>query len=243
MAKELIINEGWNQGDTANPYESGNLITNEYAVYNPTAPDRVTDPDWTVTSGSLFGREGYATNYPVSGVIDTTAPNALSTNGNNSKVFRMISSWTGSEETMQRIIITNWGTVSGDPSPNESGIKVFTRYVAEDNLYYVAVNRADNKAVIKKKVPGGPSNGGTYHVLGGYVDFPVTSVQRMFYIRTITNPDGSVTISLATLDGGVILVATDVNAGGTPPLLSGKFGIRSDYCKWRMDKYTVHKVV
>jgi hypothetical protein len=39
------------------------------------------------------------------------------------------------------------------------------RHVSELNLYAITVDRRDGEVVIKKKCPGGPSNGGTYYAL------------------------------------------------------------------------------
>src|SRR5689334_4781543 len=61
------------------------LITNEYATWNPTRADAVFNPTWEMTSGSIFSRSGTAW----SGAPDDVSPNALSTNGNDSAVFRM----------------------------------------------------------------------------------------------------------------------------------------------------------
>ena len=46
------------------------------------------------------------------------------------------------------------------------------RYVSEYNLYCFSINSADMTAVIKRKVPCGGSNDGTYIDLTNYVSFP-----------------------------------------------------------------------
>jgi hypothetical protein len=43
------------------------------------------------------------------------------------------------------------------------------RYQSETSLYYASINRRDGTSVIKKKVTGGPDNGGTYYDLTPYV--------------------------------------------------------------------------
>src|SRR5918992_4332556 len=59
------------------------LITNEYAYWNSSKP-AVRSKAWRVTSGSLFAKRGHAW----TGAPDDRRPNAASTNGTGSNVFR-----------------------------------------------------------------------------------------------------------------------------------------------------------
>jgi hypothetical protein len=61
------------------------LVTNEYAHWNPQAPASRIANDWDVTSGSLFVHNGVAW----SGAPDKATPDATSSNGSGSSVFRM----------------------------------------------------------------------------------------------------------------------------------------------------------
>src|SRR6266566_3712614 len=65
-------------------YTNG-LIVNEFTYWNPGDPAAHTSPVWELTSGSLFavGGAGWT------GVPDDVNPNANSSNGNDSAVFRL----------------------------------------------------------------------------------------------------------------------------------------------------------
>ena len=61
------------------------VVTNQYAFDNRNRPDAILSPDWEATSGSLFRRGGSAW----TGVPDDVAPDATSSTGNASAVFRL----------------------------------------------------------------------------------------------------------------------------------------------------------
>ncbi|MEK8172153.1 hypothetical protein NKH77_31475 [Streptomyces sp. M19] len=63
------------------------LVTNEYASRRPGAADARTDPDWLVTSGSLFAR--WACGW--TGVPDGDSPGPDSRRHTGSAVFRLVS--------------------------------------------------------------------------------------------------------------------------------------------------------
>ena len=52
------------------------------------------------------------------------------------------------------------------PAQQWDGVHLWLRYQSERQLYAVSVARRDGRVVIKKKCPGGASNGGTYYPLG-----------------------------------------------------------------------------
>ena len=118
------------------------------------------------------------------------------------------------------------------------GVHVLLRYQNEESLYYTSVNRRDGTVVIKKKVPGGPSNGGTYYTLATAIrSFAPGTVQGV-RATVVTNADGSVGIKLYR--GGVLAVqATDAGTGGPPITHAGAVGIRGDNDEFRFDDFTV----
>jgi hypothetical protein len=108
------------------------------------------------------------------------------------------------------------------------------------SLYYASINRRDGTAVIKKKVPGGPSNDGMYYTLASAAHVVPTSSWQA--VRTVvTNSGGSVTIRLFA-DGVLIVQATDSGTGGPPITQPGAVGIRGDNDRFQCDDFTVTAV-
>ena len=137
------------------------LITNEWAYRHQSDSRAHESSRWMVTSGSLFARSGNG----YSGVPDTNSPDALSSNGTNSAVFRMVSKISTFENCDITVQFTpiSWG--KSGANHDWSGFHVFLRYKSETNLFVGSVMREDGTITIKKKTTGGPSNGGTYKTL------------------------------------------------------------------------------
>jgi hypothetical protein len=135
------------------------------------------------------------------------------------------------------------------------------RYQNEFNLYYASIQRADGKVVIKRKVPCGSDNSGTYFELSSYVphDWSVTNWKH--YSATVaTNTDGSVTIQLFDDDQSTTVpIVTGTDKGGTNPnwrsscttpghyassaytpiTQAGAVGIRGDFANFNFDQFVV----
>ena len=140
-------------------------------------------------------------------------------------------------------------------------MNVWVRHLSQYDLYAVSLNRADNKVVIKRKVPCGNENDGFYKDLAS----PVTHAWLMgpwqHYSLTIqTNSNGSVTIKVYDDDidpNTPFLQATD--AGGTNPswtsgcvtpgkyptaqylpiTAAGSVGIRGDFDNFNFDDFRI----
>jgi hypothetical protein len=214
------------------------LMTNEYAFWNPTSSNRVDDPNWEMTSGSLFARSGLGW----SGAPDNIEPNATSSNGTDSAIFRMVTRRNDFTNVDVSVRLRHEGFVatSSTPAVAWDGIHLFLRYVSEESLYYASVNRRDNTTQIKKKVPGGPSNGGTYYTLasgrftvvqGSWQDVSATIVDRS---------DGAVIIRLFA-NGALVASAIDTGVGG-PVLRSGGLGLRGDNSQFSFDDFVVRSI-
>jgi hypothetical protein len=96
--------------------------------------------------------------------------------------------------------------------------------------------------VIKKKCPGGPSNGGTYYELGpGEVaNHPIPfGTDQKVGAAVVNNADGSVTLTLS-LSGTRIITATDTGVGCSPITQAGKVGIRGDNDNFTFSGFTVN---
>jgi hypothetical protein len=213
------------------------LITNEYAFFDPGQSDSVVSPLWQLDSGSLFalGNTGWT------GVPDDVVPNARSTNGNDSAIFRLVTKRNDFANVSVSLGLDNQGLVStpSTPTVDWDGVHIFLRYQSEFSLYYASINRRDGTAVIKKKVPGGPDNGGTYYELTPYVSHAVPYGTWQAVRATVkTNANGSVTIDLYA--GGQLVVEGVDNGVGGPPITSpGRVGLRGDNCNFRFKDFRV----
>ncbi len=206
------------------------LITNEYAHWNPSDPARVESAVWDMTSGSLFRRD----NAGWTGTPDGIDPNATSSNGNNSNVFRMHTRRDDMKDIRIYVKVRNNGIGAGTGAATD-GIHIWFRYIDETMLYVASINRRDNTLVIKKKLTGGPSpeNGGTYYTLAStaYV-YPVGTWQE--FVITV-NGTSSPVITVSK-DGSTLLTVTDTTGtGGAVISAPGSIGIRGDYTDMDID--------
>jgi hypothetical protein len=193
--------------------------------------NQIPDPTgWEMTSGALFA---------ASGAGYTGIPNV----GNNSAVFRLTTK-TNYLNVRVTFALLNLGltTTENTPTQDWDGVHIFLRYQDEYELYYASINRRDNQVVIKKKIRGGPSNGGTYYDISSYETHAVPYDEWQMITATVeNNPDGSVTINL--YDGDALLVtATDHGVGGPPITSPGKVGIRGDNAILKFDNFIVTSV-
>ena len=226
----VVVSDEFNRPD--------GLITNEYAYWNPSAPDRIADPIWLLNSGSIFAVAGTGW----SGIPDDREPNATSSNGTDSAIFRMITARTGMSgvEVSFRLRNQGFSSTASTPSVAWDGIHVMMRYASEESLYYASVNRRDGTTQIKKKVPGGPSNGGTYYTLSsGNFSFS-QNVWQDVKASIVTQADGSVRIQLWA-NGALVAAATDTGVGG-PVIPSGRVGIRGDNTEFSIDSFVARSI-
>jgi len=214
------------------------LITNEYAYWNPNDPKAVLSPDWEMTSGSLFRKSNAA----ATGSVDSgIAPNPLSTNATDSGIFRLTTKRKdfGDVKVGFSFVAEAMKTGATTPAVDWDGAHCFLRYISEQQLYYASFCRRDEKVVIKKKVPGGPSNGGTYYDISTYVfkPFPLNELIRVE--ATVKNITEGVQIAL-WLNGNKVLEAVDNGTkGGAPITQPGMVGIRGDNLQFSFDNFVV----
>lgn len=244
----VLFREDWKQGDAATGVGNSPVVTNEYAYWNPTAGDRVEDPQWYANSGTLWGVNGFAFNYK--DPMDIGAPNAQSTNHNNNAVGRFV---TKKSDFADNYAIRVWiqnvgltvpsGVIDGEVNVAHDwdGVHIWANYQAENNLYYASINRRDGKVVIKRKKPGGGSNGGTYVDLSTYNNYavPTRSTQYRIVVETINTSPLTVRIRLWDFTTMLAEGIDSMAVSGVAPLTSGSVGIRSDNCKWSCDKFNV----
>lgn len=220
----------------ATPSSRPRLVTNEYAYWNPGAADALVSPDWELTSGSLFTRDSVAWTGPP----DDINPNATSTNGTHSAIFRLTTKRAdfGNVAVSFRLRVLDFTQTPSTPPSDWDGVHVFLHYQSQTSLYYASISRRDGTVAVKKKVPGGPSNDGTYYQLASAAHAFPLDVWHDVKASVASNNDGSVTIRL--YDGNVqILKAIDTGTGGQPIRKKGKVGIRGDNAEFEVDGFSV----
>jgi hypothetical protein len=211
------------------------LVTNEFATYSPGAPGSRRSASWISTSGSLFARDGAG----YSGVPDSGNPNASSSNATGSSVFRLVSrpATFGDVSIRMRFRVDRLLSRPGATDAWD-GVHVFARYQSPVHLYVVSISRRDGQVVVKKKVPGGGSNGGTYFQLGSAARFPLTAKTWHDVRLDVRNIDGGVRLTL-TLDDRPALDVIDLDTGGPPITEPGRVGIRGDNCEFDFTDFSV----
>jgi hypothetical protein len=214
------------------------LYTNEFAFWNPGHPQSPWSSDWELDSGSLFVQGGAGwTGYP-----DGTEPDAKSRRGNNSAIFRMNTKRRNYSDCEISFRLLNQGLTSTRKTPPVAwdGIHIWMHYQNEANLYYASINRRDGTSIIKKKTPGGPSNGGTYYDLSQSVSHPVRYGQWVNVRASVrNNSNGSVTISLYENDRLIVSAVDNGSVGGPPIRGAGRIGLRGDNANLKFDDFRV----
>lgn len=186
---------------------------------------------WLVSSGTLYRRDGQ---WYTGAANETTG----------SEVFRIHTRRANYRNVTLSFVLRNLRLSSTPRTPPRryDGVHVGVRWRSPYETYYVSVNRRDQTCLIKKKVPGGPSNGGTYLGLSPRVRhrFRFGAPQHV-RVRVTNAPDGSVSIALF-IDGRLIVVATDRGAGGPPLSGPGRIAIRGDNDEFTFGNVTVTPV-
>jgi hypothetical protein len=194
-----------------------------------------------VTSGSLFIRSGAATN----GRLDHIAPNARSSNGTNSAVFRAYTRqlFTSNYRVTFELRVRAPQEVAGLPVESWDGVHLIVNAQSPQAAYYVSLFRRDGKVVIKKKTAGGPVAGGTYLMLSKYME-GLMAPGRWTSVRVDVHQaaDGSATLALYE-DGTLAVTATDsLPISGSPPYVTGRLGLRADKTTFAVRNLTVHEI-
>jgi hypothetical protein len=215
------------------------LITNEFAYFNPGNPASVVSPTWIVTSGSLFAHNGSAW----TGIPDVGPTGAKSATSTDSAVFRVVTRRADFQDVTVSfsLLIQRFVTGPGGQQPQWQGVHVFLRYQNPNLLYVVSVDRRDGVIVMKKKVPGGTVNGGTYYTLATLNSVSVYGQWEQVRVSAVNNNEGGVELRL-WLNNRLRLQGIDNGVGDVPPITQpGRVGIRGDYTEFKFDNFTVNR--
>lgn len=211
------------------------LVTNEHATYNPRDPKSVKHPDWQLNSGSLFSKYGAGW----TGRPDNRVPNATSSDGTGSATFRaLVQRWYRDTHITLDARVDRWVTTDTTPAQDWDGMHVWVRYQNEASLYAVSIIRRDGHVAIKKKVPNGDENGGTYYTLAEKALRPMQTAQWRDVRVTAYNQTAGVKLVLA-IGGKMILSVTDAGVGGPPIRDAGRTGLRCDNVDAQFKGYTI----
>ena len=206
------------------------LITNSYAFSNPNDPTAVLSGTWTVTAGSLF----VDNNTAWTGVPDSVTPNAASSNGTGSAMFRAETKRGDFGDVVVGFTLTTLGFVVTPTSPAQAfdAVQLALRYVNENSYYDLAFNRRDNTTVMKKKA------GPTWTTLAS-ANFAVPlSVPQAAQASVRNNTDGSVTLTLS-INGQQLLSVVDNGLGGAALRAPGAVGFRGSNVNFRFDDLVI----
>jgi hypothetical protein len=110
------------------------------------------------------------------------------------------------------------------------GVHVMLRYQSEESTYYVSVSRRDGRYAIKRKTPGGPSNGGTYVTLASTAS-PAPPRIRSGWHRVEASIHGSRTVVVGLrIDGFPVLHSVEHQPAADQTPAAGRVGLRGDNC-------------
>ncbi|MGW2277641.1 hypothetical protein [Streptomyces sp. NPDC001770] len=217
-------------------FPGSGLITNEYAHRHSGAADARTDPDWTVTSGSLFADRGSAW----SGAPDGLSPDPLSRLHTGSSVLRAVTVRRDFADTAvrTRVRLRPPGTTARTPATDWDGGHLWLRYRSPQELYALSFRRRDGLVVIKRKcLPPGAADGteGTYTTLAqASCAIPYDSWHPV-EAQVRTTAEATVRLRLL-VDGRTVAEAVDTEPGVlTGP---GGVGMRGDNTELRFAAFT-----
>jgi len=231
-SSSAVAAPAWSVGAFRPRFGSSGLVSNEYAFHHANVPGRRASPDWVVTSGSLFASRGAGW----TGVPDREAPNARSSQGTDSAVFRLVSrrrDFSNVRVSFQ-LLIQRHVVAAGSEPHTYDGVTAWLHYASPTELYALSVMRWDGLMVIKRKTPGGPSNGGSYQSLASVRS--IMPVGRWVPI-TVQATSRSQGVELGVwIDGKPVLQQVDTNSHALTD--AGAVGIRGDNTQFKFRDYT-----
>jgi len=92
-------------------------VTNSYASLYPKAPGVILSPAWELSGGSLYRRVGHGW----TGVPDDANPNATSSNGTGSAIFRLHTRQSAFGDVVVSLVLRVNGLISTARTPRPPG--------------------------------------------------------------------------------------------------------------------------
>jgi hypothetical protein len=204
------------------------LLTNEFAYRFPAGRMSVQSAGWRVTSGSLFASGDYLW----SGRPDDGRPGPASDPWTGSAVLRAVTATDDYADVVVRfdLRVNGLTRTARTGEHRYDGVHVMLRYQSAESTYYVSISRRDGQYAIKRKTPGGPSNGGTYVTLAS-TDSPAPARIRSgwHHIEVSIRGSRTVTVGLA-IDGLPVLHSVEHKPAADRTPIAGRVGLRGDNC-------------
>ncbi|MEU9131497.1 hypothetical protein AB0D08_25890 [Kitasatospora sp. NPDC048540] len=222
---------------TARPLPHDGLLTNEYAFRHPDAPDAHPDPDWVVTSGSLFADGGALW----TGTPDGQSPDPASARHTDSAVFRLVTRRRDFADCTVRaeVLLEPPVTTSRTPAQDWDGGHLWLRYRSPQELYAVSFRRRDGVVVVKRKTPdehGAADAEGSYETIAEAKHAMEYGSWHSVEASVADTLTGAVRLRLA-VDGRVLLDVKD--QGGERITAPGGVGVRADNSDLRIRAFSV----
>ena len=198
------------------------VVTDERAWREETGSGEPDDAIWAATSGVLQVSDGQA--------------------WSDSPVFRMITHRRdfGDVAVSFRLRVDEWASDVDHPEEAWDGVHLLLHYQDETELYAVSVARRDGEVAIKRKDPGGPSNGGTYATLEqGPGAVPA---EQWTDVRVTVQRDEDGLDIAVELDGEKVLETRDTDAVGERASHPGRIGVRADNTTFHIDHFRVERL-
>lgn len=202
-------------------------------------PGAASDPVWRVTSGSLFARRQAAW----SGPVDSGRSDPASGTSTGSAVLRIHTRADDFADVEVALRLRIDRLVSTDRTPPQAwdGVHLWLRYRSPQKLYSVSVARRDGTVALKKKCPGGPSNGGTYYTLASAPSHRFDRARWVDVGASAVNERSGVRLRLIQ-EGRAVLDVVDRGEGCPPLRAAGAIGVRGDNAEMAFDDVTVRAV-
>lgn len=201
--------------------------------------EAASDPVWRVTSGSMFARRQAAW----SGSVDSGPPDPASATATGSAVLRIhtrADDFVDVEVTL-RLRIDRLVSTERTPPQAWDGVHLWLRYQSPQQLYSASVARRDGSVVLKKKCPGGPANGGTYHTLASLRSRELEQGRWVDVGASAVNEGSGVRLRLLR-EGRAVLDVVDRGRGCPALRGAGAVGVRGDNAEMAFDDLTVRAV-
>ena len=212
------------------------LVTNEYAYRHPHDPRSHDDADWSVTSGSLFARDGDGW----TGLPDDGETGDDSLHFTDSAVFRLVTHRRDFADAEVRCAVRIGRPITTPRTPLQDydGGHVWLRYHSPEELYALSFRRRDGVVVIKRKIPANDpaaANGGDYATLAQANHAFAYDTWHDIRASAENLDSGAVRLRL-DIDGRTVLSTDDRTPGPLRP--PGGVGLRGDNSEMTFRDFT-----
>lgn len=221
----------------ANEFDYWGATTVGDGVERDAAGEAAGSAQWFVTSGSLFVRDGQGW----SGMPDVGPVDERSEQATGSSTFRAHTRRGdfGDIVVSTQFRLEDYVVAPGAVRHEWDGLHLMLRVQGEAELYTVSLARRDGHVALKRKLPGGPVNGGTYtSVVDVASPNPVAGDDHSARVLVRNRGPDAVEIALE-LDGTTVFDVVDQGSGVPALTAPGAVGIRADNLEFAIESLVV----